>query len=81
MQSTKFSAIPIKLPVAFFRELVKKKKKPTIHMETQRPQITKSVLRKKNEAGGINLPNFSLYYKSTVIRTVWHWHKDKNITQ
>ena len=64
----RFNVIPIKLPVAFFTEL--EQKNFTIHMETQKTQIAKAVLRKKG-AGGINLPDFRLYYKATFIKTVW----------
>ena len=73
----RFNAIAIKLPMAFFTELEQKNLQSVWNYKGS--QITTEILKKKNAGGEFRLPDLRVYDKAVVIKTVWYWHKKREI--
>ena len=68
----KFNTISIKIPIAYFREM----EEYSYNMNTMKDLNYQRNPEKEEQRRCVTLPNFKLYYKSTIIKIVWYWHKN-----
>ena len=73
------NAIPIEIPIKFFRDL----ERTILNFlgKTKKLRKVKTILYNKGTSGGITIPDIKLYYRPTVMKTVWYWHKNRQVDQ
>jgi hypothetical protein len=73
----RFNAIPIKIPIQFFKELVSAICK--FIWNNKNPKIIKTLLNDKRTSGGITIHDLKLHYRAIVIKTAWYWYNDRQV--